>query len=46
MKKEYQMINKISSQVGSDKKSYVKEYNSKYGHVLKVCKKISKNKNT
>lgn len=43
MKKEYQMINKISSQVGSEKKSYFKEYQTSYGHVLNILMKKSKN---
>ena len=45
MKKEYQMINKISSQVGSEKKSYVKEYDGKFGHALKLSSRKLLNKN-
>lgn len=37
------MINKISSQVGSEKRNYFKEYQTSYGHVLNVLnKKASK----
>ena len=35
------MVNKISSQVGSEKKSYFKEYQTSYGHVLNI---LSRNK--
>jgi len=44
MKKEYQMINKISSQVGSEKKGYFKEYPTTYGHVLNIFGQKSKEK--
>jgi hypothetical protein len=45
MKKEYQMINKISSQVGTERKSYLKEYDGKFGHALKTSAKRIQTKN-
>lgn len=45
MKKEHQMINKISSQVGSEKRNYFKEYHTSYGHALNVLNKKASNKN-
>lgn len=38
------MINKISSQVGSEKKGYFKEYPTTYGHVLNIFGQKSKEK--
>ena len=39
------MINKISSQVGTERRSYVKEYDSKFGHALKTSGKRMQVKN-
>ncbi len=39
------MINKISSQVVSDKKSYFKEYDTAYGHVLNMTRKANAKQN-